>query len=228
MENFPFAMIPCLPHYACSSLYVGGAGYEFCNDFDLHKPAECSLFTGATIKCESLAGGVHVDSLLDHCKVFVTNLAKVRFSIFTPNCQSLLWVSNAVAIISFLATLLTPSMAIWWQHFADILISVEAVLVRLRIDNCWRSSKKAAIEEIPTKHGMGWLNRIWVSNAGHVNPSFPMHAMKVVQRNKLVLEHLLFALVDATSGSSKNGGAAGPLCGRPANSSSPLDFLCYI
>ncbi len=54
-----------------------------------------------------------------------------------------------------------------------------------------------------------------------------MHAMKVVQR-KLVLEHLLFALVDATSGSSKTGGAADPLCGRPANSSSPLDFLCYI
>ncbi|CAM6060455.1 unnamed protein product [Sphagnum tenellum] len=78
MGNFPFVMIPCLPHYACSSLSVGGAGYEFCNDFDLHKPAECSLFTGATIKCESLAGGVHVDSLLDHCKVFITNLAKVR------------------------------------------------------------------------------------------------------------------------------------------------------
>jgi hypothetical protein len=55
-----------------------------------------------------------------------------------------------------------------------------------------------------------------------------MHAMKVVQRKKLVLEHLLSALVDTTSGSSKNGGAAGPLCGRPANSSSPLDFLCYI
>jgi hypothetical protein len=93
-------------------LYVGGAGYEFCNDFDLRKPAECSSFTGATIKCESLAGGVHVDSLLDHSK-------------------SLLRVSNAVAIITLLATLLTPSMAIRWQHFADILISVEAVLGKL-------------------------------------------------------------------------------------------------
>jgi len=59
-------------------------------------------------------------------------------------------------------------------------------------------------------------------------PEAAMHAMKVVQRKKLVLEHLPFALVDATSGSSKNGGAASPLCGRPANSSSPLDFLCYI
>jgi hypothetical protein len=81
------------------SLYVGGgAGYEFCNDFDLRKPAECSLFTGATIKCESLAGGVHMDSLLDHCKVFITNLAKVWFSIFTPNCQvgSLGWPSQIV------------------------------------------------------------------------------------------------------------------------------------
>ncbi len=56
-------------------------------------------------------------------------------------------------------------------------------------------------------------------------PDAAMHAMKVVQRKKLVLEHLLIALVDATSGSSKNGGAAGPLCGRPENSSSPLDFF---
>jgi len=38
-----------------------------------------------------------------------------------------------VAIITFLATLLTPSMAIWWQHFSDILISVEAVLGKLII-----------------------------------------------------------------------------------------------
>jgi hypothetical protein len=68
-------------------LYVGGAGYEFYNDFDLCKPAECSFFTGVTIKCESLAGGVHMDSLLDHCKIFITNSAKVWFSIFTPNCQ---------------------------------------------------------------------------------------------------------------------------------------------
>jgi len=45
--------------------------------------------------------------------------------------KSLLRVSNAVAIITFLATLLTPSMAIRWQHFADILISVEAVLGKL-------------------------------------------------------------------------------------------------
>ncbi len=80
------------------SLYVGGAGYEFYNDFDLCKPAECSFFTGVTIKCESLAGGVHMDSLLDHCKIFITNSAKVWFSIFTPNCQvaSLGWPSQIV------------------------------------------------------------------------------------------------------------------------------------
>ncbi|CAK9237009.1 unnamed protein product [Sphagnum troendelagicum] len=212
MGNFPFVMIPCLPHYACSSLSVGGAGYEFCNDFDLHKPAECSLFTGATIKCESLAGGVHVDSLLDHCKVFITNLAK-----------SLLRVSNAVAIITFLATLLTPSMAIQWQHFADILISVEAVL---------DDNKEMAGMLMDYPDVLGFLH---IHNLASINtqmvPAIPeaaMHAVKVVQRKKLVPEHLLFALVDATSGSSKNGGAAGPLCGRPANSSSPLDFLCYI
>ncbi len=100
------------------SLYVGGAGYEFCNDFDLHKPAECSLFTGATIKCESLAGGVHVDSLLDHCKVFVTNLAKVRFSIFTPNCQvgSLGWPSQ---IVYMGKNILVGFSCMFWnqQHF---------------------------------------------------------------------------------------------------------------
>ncbi|CAK9882871.1 unnamed protein product [Sphagnum jensenii] len=211
MGNFPFAMIPCLPHYACSSLYAVGAGYEFCNDFDLHKPAECSLFTGATIKCESLAGGVHVDSLLDHCKVFVTNLAK-----------SLLRVSNAVAIITFLATLLTPSMAIWWQHFADILISVKAVL---------DGDKEMAGMLMDYPDILGFLH---IHNLASINTQVPtipeaaIHAVKEVQRKKLVPEHLLFALVDATSGSSTNGGAAGPLCGRPANSSSPLDFLCYI
>ncbi len=55
-------------------------------------------------------------------------------------------------------------------------------------------------------------------------PEAAMHAMKVVRRKKLVLERLLFAPVDATSGDSKIGGAAGLLCGRPANASSPLDF----
>lgn len=36
--------------------------------------------------------------------------------------------SNSVAVITFPASLLKPSMAVRWQHFADILLSVEAVL----------------------------------------------------------------------------------------------------
>ncbi|CAM6067671.1 unnamed protein product [Sphagnum tenellum] len=219
--------------------------YEFCNDFDLRKPAERSLFTGATIKCESLARGAHLDSLLDHCRVFISNLARytgegqlvgrLAFqSLCAPQCmqsctdwemlrflqslKSLLRVSNAVALITFPATLLTPSMAIRWQHLADILISVEAVLD----DNKEMAGMLTDYPDI-----LGFLRIHKLASINTQVPTIPeaaMHAMKVVRRKKLVLERLLFAPVDATSGDSKTGGAAGLLCGRPANASSPLDF----
>jgi elongator complex protein 4 len=230
---------------ASPSLPLSISGYEFCNDFDLRKPAERSLFTGATIKCESLARGAHMDSLLDHCRVFISNLARpagegqlvgrLAFqSLCAPQCmqsctdwemlrflqslKSLLRVSNAVALITFPATLLTPSMAIRWQHLADILISVEAVLD----DNKEMAGMLTDYPDI-----LGFLRIHKLASINTQVPTIPeaaMHAMKVVRRKKLVLERLLFAPVDATSGDSKTGGAAGLLCGRPANASSPLDF----
>lgn len=47
---------------------------------------------------------------------------------FLQALKGIVRASNSVAVITFPASLLKPSMAVRWQHFADILLSVEAVL----------------------------------------------------------------------------------------------------
>lgn len=46
---------------------------------------------------------------------------------FLQSLKGLLRASNAVALITFPAALLTPSFAVRWQHMADILLSIESV-----------------------------------------------------------------------------------------------------
>jgi elongator complex protein 4 len=50
---------------------------------------------------------------------------------FLQALKGIVRASNSVAVITFPASLLRPTMAVRWQHFADILLSVEAVLGEL-------------------------------------------------------------------------------------------------
>jgi hypothetical protein len=91
---------------------------------------------------------------------------------FLQSLKSLLRVSNAVALITFPATLLKPSMAIRWQHLADILISVEAVLgkfiirfLRMRwqlICFVWKFGVKAPFDNYLRHHS---AQRKWCGNS---------------------------------------------------------------
>lgn len=47
---------------------------------------------------------------------------------FLQALKGIVRASNSVAVITFPASLLRPTMAIRWQHFANILLSVETVL----------------------------------------------------------------------------------------------------
>ncbi|XP_073392413.1 elongator complex protein 4 isoform X1 [Physcomitrium patens] len=217
--------------------------YEFCNDFDMRKPLERSLLIGS--KCESLASGAHLGDLLDQCKEFAAKLARPAGEVQTvgrlalqslcaPQCvqsctdwellaflhslKGIVRTSNSVAVITFPASLLRPTMAIRWQHFADILLSVESAL---------DEDKEMAGMLTDYQEIVGFLRVHKLASINTQIPSVPdanVHTMKVVRRKKLILERLLFAPVDAVSGDSGSGSAASLLCGQPANAPSKYDF----
>lgn len=222
---------------------TAGGSYEFCNEFDMRKPLERSLLIGA--KCESLASGAHLGGLLDQCKDFVGKLnrpvGEVQIvgrlalqSLCAPQCmqsctdwellaflqvlKGYVRASNSVAVITFPASLLRPTMAIRWQHFADILLSVEAVL---------DEDKEMAGMLTDYQEIVGFLRVHKLASINTQVPSVPdanVYTMKVVRRKKLTLERIQFAPVDATSGDSGSGSAASLLCGQPANAPSKYDF----
>ncbi|KAK6923255.1 Elongator complex protein 4 [Dillenia turbinata] len=117
--------------------------HEYCSDFDLRKPLERHFLTRQQISCVSIQDPLNLTSFREHCSTFLNEIQRIdgitscigRIAIQSfcaPQCgySNMDWVmlsfirslksmvrsSNAVAIISFPPSLLSPSFCKRWQH----------------------------------------------------------------------------------------------------------------
>ncbi|GKV28298.1 hypothetical protein SLEP1_g37372 [Rubroshorea leprosula] len=130
--------------------------HEYCNDFDLRKPLERQFLIRQHVDCVSLQDSMNLSVLLDHCGTFlsqfprndnnssITTAGRIAIQSFcAPDCgysnmewhmlsfirslKSVMRSSNAVAVLTFPPSLLSPSFCKRWQHMADTLLSVKAI-----------------------------------------------------------------------------------------------------
>lgn len=128
--------------------------HEFCSDFDLRKPLDRHFLVGKRIDCLSLQDSLNLSMFRDRCSSFLAQLpsydggisgaGRIAIQSFcAPQCQysdmgwdmlsfirslkSMIRSSNAVAVITFPPSLLSPSFSKRWQHLSDTLISVRAI-----------------------------------------------------------------------------------------------------
>ncbi|KAK6923856.1 Elongator complex protein 4, partial [Dillenia turbinata] len=129
--------------------------HEYCSDFDLRKPLERHFLTGQHISCVSIQDPVNLTSFHEHCSTFLNEIprnngstsciGRIAIQSFcAPQCgysnmdwdmlsfirslKSMIQSSNAVAVITFPPSLLSPSFCKRWQHLSDILLSVPVIL----------------------------------------------------------------------------------------------------
>ncbi|KAL6997682.1 Elongator subunit elp4 [Sarracenia purpurea var. burkii] len=127
---------------------------EYCNDFDLRKPLERHFLSSQNIDCISLQSSSNLASFSGRCSTFLAQLSRYDGNItcagriaiqsfFSPQCEysNMEWEmlsfirslkgmvrsSNAVAVITFPPSLVSPSFSKRWQHLADTLLSVRAI-----------------------------------------------------------------------------------------------------
>nr|XP_048335750.1 elongator complex protein 4-like [Ziziphus jujuba var. spinosa] len=130
---------------------------EFCNDFDLRKPLERQFLTGKHIDCVSIQDSPNLDPLRDHCAKFlsqfprndggVTCAGRIAIqSLCAPQCEysNVEWdilsfvrslkgmvpSVNAVAVITFPPSLLSPSTSKRLQTSANFLLPSVTRLLR--------------------------------------------------------------------------------------------------
>ncbi|XP_017230366.1 elongator complex protein 4 [Daucus carota subsp. sativus] len=212
---------------------------EYCNEFDLRKPQDRHFLNGQRIECISLRECSNMSTLLDHCSTFLsqrqesntTCAGRIAIQSFcSPQChfsdldwdmlsfirslKSIIRASNAVAVLSFPASLLSSSFSKRWQHLADTLLSVRAIQ---------DEDKELAKLLTGYQDMIGLLN---VHKVARFNTQVPVildattFSMKLQKRRFLVLECLNQAPVDGSSGSSY--GTTGSCSGSSKTGS--LDF----
>lgn len=219
-----------------------GVKHEYCSTFDLRKPVERSLLTSGNIECLNLQTGTTLTQLWEKCLNFCSRLSRseqqiVRIALqslcspqglyfdkdwemlgFLHSLKGLLRASNAVAFITFPASLLAPSFSVRWQHMADILLSVEAI----------SDDDKDMAALLTDYHDIvGFLRILKLPCINTQVPTVPessVYALKFLRRKTLVLERLNQAPIDASGGESSNRSASSLLCSGPVNATSPLDF----
>ncbi|KAI3716837.1 hypothetical protein L1987_68023 [Smallanthus sonchifolius] len=196
---------------------------EYCNDFDLRKPIEKHLIAGNRVECVSLLDHSSLAGIRDSCSKFLSQLPRYdgnitsagRFAIQSfcaPQCEyydkewdmlsfirsikSMVRSSNAVAFITFPASLVSPSVSKRWQHLADTLLSVKAIP---------DEDKELATLLTGYQDMLGLLS---IHKVARFNTQVPVildattYSMKLQKRRSLVLECLNQAPVDGSSGSS--------------------------
>ncbi|CAI9111406.1 OLC1v1011629C3 [Oldenlandia corymbosa var. corymbosa] len=196
---------------------------EYCNDFDLRKPLDRQTLSGQNISCVSLQESSDLATLHDHCSKLLAQFPRHEGEIISagrisiqslcaPQCdysdkewhllrfirslKSLLRYSNAVAVVTFPPSLLSPTVLKRWQHLADTLLSVKAVP---------DEDKELAKLLTGYQDMLGLLN---VHKVARFNTQVPVileattYSMKLHKRRSLVLECLNRAPVDGSSGSS--------------------------
>lgn len=214
---------------------------EFCNDFNLRKPLEKHLLTGKHVDCISLQDCSSLITFRDRCSTFLAQLPRYDGNITcagriaiqsfcAPQCEyfdmewdmlssirslkSMVRSSNAVAFITFPASLVSPSFSKRWQHLADTLLSVKAIP---------DEDKELASLLTGYQDMVGLLS---VHKVARLNTQVPVipeattYSIKLQKRRSLVLECLNQAPVDGSSGSSY--GTSGSCSGSSKTGS--LDF----
>ncbi|KAF7145364.1 hypothetical protein RHSIM_Rhsim04G0113300 [Rhododendron simsii] len=196
---------------------------EYCTDFDLRKPLERRFLSGQRIDCVSLAGSPSLDTFRDRCSTFLAQLPRYDGnltsagriavqSFYAPQCEysnrewemlsfirslkSMVRYSNAVAVITFPPSLVSPSFSKRWQHLADTLLSVKAI-----------PDEDKELANLLTGYNdmVGLLN---VHKVAHFNTQVPVileattFSIKLKKRRSLVLECLNQAPIDGSSGTS--------------------------
>ncbi|KAK9949341.1 hypothetical protein M0R45_004870 [Rubus argutus] len=215
--------------------------HEFCNNFDLRKPLERQFLTGKCIDCASIQDSPNLVTLHDRCATFLSQfprsdsniscVGRIAIQSFcAPQCgysnmewdmhsflrslKGMLRSSNAVAVVTFPPTLLSPSSSIRWQHMADTLLSVKAIP---------DEDKELATLLTGYQDMVGLLN---VQKVAQINTQVPVileattFSIKLQKRRYLVLECLNQAPIDGSSGSSY--GTSGSCSGSSKTGS--LDF----
>ncbi|KAK1273751.1 Elongator complex protein 4 [Acorus gramineus] len=133
---------------------------------------------------------------------------------FIRSLRGMLRSSNAVAVITFPSSILSPSVSKRWQHLADTLLSVRAV-----------PDEDKDLAQLLTGY-QDMIGLLHVHKVAQINTQVPVileamtYSLKLRRRRYLVLERLNQAPVDATGGGpyTSSGGCSG------ASKSSPLDF----
>ncbi|KAG5071915.1 hypothetical protein AAZX31_03G095200 [Glycine max] len=131
-----------------------GGHHDYCNDFDLRKPLDRHFFSGINVDCVSIKDSPNLTSLQDRCAGFLAKFSRNEGSISSagriaiqsfcsPQCKysneewhmlsfirslkGLARSSNAVIVVTFPPSLLSPSCSKRLQHMADTLLSVKAI-----------------------------------------------------------------------------------------------------
>ncbi|KAI9157596.1 hypothetical protein LWI28_024901 [Acer negundo] len=195
----------------------------FCNDFDLRKPLERHYFSAQRVDCVGIQDSTNLVALRDRCATFLAQFSRTEGSnscagriaiqsLCAPQCEhsNMEWdmlsfikslkgklrSSNAVAIITFPASLLSLSSSKRWQHMADTLLSVGAIP---------DEDKEMAKLLSGYQDMVGLLN---VHKVARLNTQVPVileattFSIKLLKRRFLALECLNQAPVDGSSGSS--------------------------
>lgn len=222
-----------------------GISQEYCTTFDLKKPAARLTLSSGKVECVNLCAGTTLTELQEKCKKFFSLLSRPAEGIqqigrialqslcapqgvhfykdwemlaFLYFLKGLLRASNAVALLTFPASLLAPSFSLRWQHMADVLLSVEAI----------PDDNKDMAALIADYHDMVGLMRILklpcINTQVPAVPDAAVHAIKFLRRKTLVLERLNQAPVDGSSGERFNKSTSSLLCSGPVSASSPLSF----
>ncbi|XP_031107653.1 elongator complex protein 4-like isoform X3 [Ipomoea triloba] len=223
-----------------SEVQLGGKA-EYCNDFDLRKPLERHFLSGQRIDCISLQDFPNLDPLRQCCSTFLAQIPRCDGnmtctgriaiqSLCAPQCKfsnnewdilsfirslkCMIRSSNAVAVISFPSSLISPSSLKRWQHLADTLISVRPI-----------PDEDKDLAKLLTGYQdmLGLLN---VHKVAHINTQVPVileattFSIKLHKRRSLILECLNQAPVDGSSGASY--GSSGNCSG--SSKTGNLDF----
>ncbi|GAU20970.1 hypothetical protein TSUD_201190 [Trifolium subterraneum] len=202
-----------------------GAQHDYCNDLDLRKPLDRHFYGGMNVDCVSIQDSPDLASLQDQCAKFLSQFSRNEANISSagriaiqsfcsPQCKfaNMEWhmlsfirslkamtrSSNAVVIVSFPPSLLSPSCSKRLQHMADTLLSVRAIP---------DEDKEMAKLLTGYQDMVGLLN---VHKVARLNTQVPVileattFSIKLHKRRYLVLECLNQAPVDGSSGSSYN------------------------
>eukprot|EP00249_Psilotum_nudum_P019088 c27094_g1_i1 orf=485-1483(-) len=222
---------------------VPGLNHEYCDSFDLRRPMERLILNRANVECINL----QIETLCflrEKCEYFFSSISRLEDGLqqigrvaiqslcapqslhlkeswdtlnFIQFLKGMLRVSNAVAMITFPASLLSHSFSVRLQHMADILLSVEAIP---------DESKEMSIMVMDYQDIVGFLRILKLPCLNTQVPTIPdavMYAIKLMRRRTVLLERLNQAPVDVTGGGI-SGTAAGVLCSGSVSGHSPLDF----